>query len=238
MCSINTILFFCVALYFLHCQCGNPTTENVQMIRNIVKKHKRTTSIDFKGVKDVIKEVAEKTGVYKKFYSFDRKFTIDEVERIAHEFVVFQDQDLTEVIRNIVKKYGIPNGINFKDVKNVIKEVAKTTRLSEEFPSLDELQTAAPNREFTMDEVVRIAQEFLALQHPDLKEIIRDIFEKHEKPDGIDIVELKGVIQNVIREMGTPIEFPDVDELKNAISNCKFTAEEVEAIVNDYLFSK
>ncbi|XP_050431306.1 uncharacterized protein LOC126839906 [Adelges cooleyi] len=217
----------------------------MEMISNTIKKYKRTTSIDFESVKDVIKEVADKTGIFKcispcldelQTEAPNRKFTKDEVKRIAHEFVVFQDPKLTQIIRKIVNKFEKPDDMNFNDVKGVIKEVAKVTGLPEEFPSLEELRMTGSNRNFTADEVERIAKEFLAFQDPNLKKIITELFDQHEKPDGIEIKELKGVIKNVITETGTTTTFSGVDKLKKAISDCKFTVEEVETIVNDYLF--
>ncbi|XP_050431300.1 uncharacterized protein LOC126839904 [Adelges cooleyi] len=161
-----------------------------------------------------------------------------------------------ETIKNIVKEYGEPNGINIEEnddltinlngVKDIIKEVAERLNIHKAPPSLVELQTSLSNYKFTLSDVKYYVENYsgLTVLRPEVIAIVELLFFFCEKPNGInfeDLSVLLGEIQEAYANLVA--EFRYIDEPKTAIPykmanlEYKFTRKEVESIVIDYLFS-
>ncbi|XP_050433606.1 uncharacterized protein LOC126841280 [Adelges cooleyi] len=105
------ILLFCVALYFLQCQGDDPTQEQLETIKNIVKNYEnpdginveenRDPTINLNGVKDVIVEVAERFNIQIEHPSLEELQTIGssytstlwEVKRHAAIYLNYDELD-------------------------------------------------------------------------------------------------------------------------------------------------
>ncbi|XP_050439906.1 uncharacterized protein LOC126845300, partial [Adelges cooleyi] len=223
MFSRNTVLIFCVALYFLRCQGGIPFPRDLETIRNaFVQYQNQDNSVDVVGLKKIIDDVAEKLGKLIRYpmpgcrgtslgemieVFKDRKFTMDQVEHFLIRYLNFTFQDPQTTIREILEKHEKPDGLSYQELARVIDEVKEKTGVYNEFPSFHELQREAANYKYPMDVVEKIAQEFIASDDPPTKTIIREIVTQHYTSDGLSDEELKRVIDVIKAETGTTGEF-------------------------------
>ncbi|XP_050427199.1 uncharacterized protein LOC126837352 [Adelges cooleyi] len=186
----NILLLFCVALYFLQCQGALPSYEERAIIFDIVKKYEKPDGIDiegdgvrtinFEGVKDIIKEVLPKLHKHKELTSLSKlemigssyKYTLEQVQTFAKEYL--QLKELGPVIENTLKElfyqYKFGHRIKFHDLKHLLGLLRSGKVVEEhpdaEFPYLKYPKTAVPYKlensvyKFTIKEV-----ESIVIQH-------------------------------------------------------------------------
>ncbi|XP_050424549.1 uncharacterized protein LOC126835780 [Adelges cooleyi] len=243
------ILFFCVAVHFFQCHGGKPTPEELEMIRSAFVQYTNHEyrQVDVRVLKEIFDDVAEKSGTTKNSPSLqflrsqfhDDKLTLAAVNWTVKEFLGPNNPTITDLVRNAFEHHtNHPNIVDVKGLKQIIDDIARQSGTSRKPLSLQQLIIQYKGDSiFTIDEVELIVQKYLLSQDPKIMEMISNIIKKYKRTTSLDCKSVKEIVKEVAEKTGVFRCIPTyLDELQTEAPKCKFTVEEVETIVNDYLF--
>ncbi|XP_050427121.1 uncharacterized protein LOC126837312 isoform X2 [Adelges cooleyi] len=109
--------------------------------------------------------------------------------------------------------------------------------LSKTIPKFNVENIELRDYKFAMEEVERIIMVYLISHDPQVTEIVRQAFIQHNNNENfVDVVGLYKIIKTVARNSSK--KKPRLDVMKKALTDSKFTMEEVKNILLEYLYGQ
>ncbi|XP_050434023.1 uncharacterized protein LOC126841524 [Adelges cooleyi] len=144
MYSKNTILYFCVTLYFLQCQSNE---VHRQKIEDIVNEHYKQGSFGYENFISVIDEVKKATGAAVEFPSLvEMEMALESRTFLGNVLHITQGNDVDgEIMGLLRKKFKLcelkPYGINFDNLRDIIIKARLAKRVDNSTDVKGQLRT-------------------------------------------------------------------------------------------------